>query len=206
MLDALEEKGIQYFGAGMNLSEALQPAIVELNGNRIALFGFGWKEEMCVSASEQKPGVAPLDMDKMMPAVENVTNHVDKLAVNLHWGYEYEIYPLPVHRKMAYNLIDGGVDLIIGHHSHLIQAHESYKGKWIYYGLGNFYYASLRDFYPEKFADRREDISEATRNGLGVMVDEILDRNSEFAVYYDDNKSLLKKAIILSDYSPDISS
>jgi poly-gamma-glutamate synthesis protein (capsule biosynthesis protein) len=41
-------------------------------------------------------------------------------------------------RKKAYKWIDYGADLIIGNHSHVIQGRECYKGKYIYYSLGNF--------------------------------------------------------------------
>jgi poly-gamma-glutamate synthesis protein (capsule biosynthesis protein) len=56
----------------------------------------------------------------------------------IHWGYEHTTTPAPFQRKMAHALIDSGADLIIGHHPHVPQGHERYRGKDIFYSLGNF--------------------------------------------------------------------
>lgn len=58
--------------------------------------------------------------------------------VNLHWGYEHSDTPAPFQRELAHRLIDAGADIIIGHHPHVPQGEEIYKGKHIYYSLGNF--------------------------------------------------------------------
>ncbi len=58
--------------------------------------------------------------------------------VNLHWGYEHTNIPAPFQRSLGHRLIDAGADLIIGHHPHVPQGYEIYKGKAIYYSLGNF--------------------------------------------------------------------
>lgn len=62
----------------------------------------------------------------------------DVLIVSIHWGTEYNIYPSKEQKKIAYKLIDSGVDLIIGHHPHVVQTVGNYKGKEIHYSLGNF--------------------------------------------------------------------
>src|SRR5690606_9634820 len=59
------------------------------------------------------------------------------LIVNIHWGIEDIRYPEPEKRELAYELIDCGVDLIIGHHPHIVQPYEKYKNRWIFYSLGN---------------------------------------------------------------------
>lgn len=46
-------------------------------------------------------------------------------------------------RNMAYRLIDAGADIIVGHHSHVIQPYEKYKAGHIFYSLGNFALTSL---------------------------------------------------------------
>ena len=58
--------------------------------------------------------------------------------VNLHWGYEHTDVPAPFQRDLAHRLIDAGADIIIGHHTHVPQGSEVYKGKTICYSLGNF--------------------------------------------------------------------
>ncbi len=60
------------------------------------------------------------------------------LIVFLHWGEEYQLISSSSQRKLAHSLIDAGADLIIGSHPHVVQEIEKYKGKLIFYSLGNF--------------------------------------------------------------------
>jgi poly-gamma-glutamate capsule biosynthesis protein CapA/YwtB (metallophosphatase superfamily) len=62
----------------------------------------------------------------------------DVKALILHRGAEYKISPLPRQRTLAQELIDNGADVIIGGHSHIPGEFEKYKGKYIFYSLGNF--------------------------------------------------------------------
>jgi len=55
-----------------------------------------------------------------------------------HWGIEYNSRPSLFQQEVAHELIDKGVDLIVGHHPHVVQAIEEYNGKLIFYSLGNF--------------------------------------------------------------------
>lgn len=56
----------------------------------------------------------------------------------VHWGNEYINRPSTAQKKFAHWLIDAGFDLIIGMHPHVLQGFEVYKGKHIFYSLGNF--------------------------------------------------------------------
>jgi len=60
------------------------------------------------------------------------------LIVSLHWGEEYKLINSTAQKKLARQLIETGADLIIGHHPHVVQNIEKYKGKLIFYSLGNF--------------------------------------------------------------------
>lgn len=55
-----------------------------------------------------------------------------------HWGREKFSYPEPADRTLAHACIDAGADLIVGHHPHVLQPIEKYKGKDIVYSIGNF--------------------------------------------------------------------
>lgn len=60
------------------------------------------------------------------------------LIVMLHWGEEYTLSHAPKQQALAHRLMEKGVDLIIGHHPHVVQDIEIYQGKLIFYSLGNF--------------------------------------------------------------------
>jgi poly-gamma-glutamate synthesis protein (capsule biosynthesis protein) len=59
----------------------------------------------------------------------------------IHWGAELDYYPNENQQKFAKIAIDGGADLVVGHHSHRINPIEEYKGKYIVYSLANFAFA-----------------------------------------------------------------
>lgn len=58
-------------------------------------------------------------------------------VVYTHWGDEY-VSPPPRVRQLAHSFVDAGADIVIGSHPHIVQEHEVYKGRDIYYSLGNF--------------------------------------------------------------------
>lgn len=82
---------------------------------------------------------APLDDDAAVALIQRVRPEVDYLVVSIHWGPEYFHTP---HKTLqvepAHMFIDAGADFIIGHHPHVVQSFEEYKGKLIFYSLGNF--------------------------------------------------------------------
>lgn len=65
-------------------------------------------------------------------------NQIDYIIANIHWGNEYQNVSNIRQQTLAHQLIDLGVDVIIGHHPHVIQEMEIYKNKPIFYSLGNF--------------------------------------------------------------------
>jgi hypothetical protein len=62
----------------------------------------------------------------------------DVKILSLHRGAEYKIHPNQRQRNLAHTLIDNGADVILGGHSHIPGEIESYRGKYIFYSLGNF--------------------------------------------------------------------
>ena len=62
----------------------------------------------------------------------------DVVIVYPHWGTEYDPTPFVNQQKLAEMIIDGGADMVIGNHAHWAGAMEVYKGKPIWYALGNF--------------------------------------------------------------------
>ncbi|HIV49875.1 CapA family protein [uncultured Helicobacter sp.] len=62
-----------------------------------------------------------------------------------HWGEEREHIANKIQREIAHFVIDSGADLIIGHHPHVLQGIEEYKGKKIVYSLGNFIYGGAKN-------------------------------------------------------------
>ena len=139
LLHLLHETGVYHCGAGMDLSEATTPVEVPIGGEEWAFISYAWPLIEAVPARGHRAGVAPLDRNLMLRAIQELRETNDEICVFCHWGYEYEKFPLPAHRRLAHMLIDAGATVIIGHHPHVIQGIEYYKGKMIAYSLGNFF-------------------------------------------------------------------
>jgi poly-gamma-glutamate capsule biosynthesis protein CapA/YwtB (metallophosphatase superfamily) len=60
------------------------------------------------------------------------------VIVVMHWGSELDTAPRPWQQAMGRKFIDAGADAVVGHHPHVLQGMEHYKGKYIAYSLGNF--------------------------------------------------------------------
>jgi len=79
------------------------------------------------------------DQDILNGLKEARLKNPDKfIIVNMHWGKEYQLQNTKAQQTLAYELIDNGADLIIGHHPHVVGNIELYKNKLIFYSLGNF--------------------------------------------------------------------
>lgn len=98
-----------------------------------------------------------INFEKVFSEIEKLRKEVDVLIVTPHWGIEYKKEPTKQMREWSYKFIDLGADAVIGSHPHIIGDTEEYKGKKIYYSLGNFAF----DQY----------FSKETMEGLAVIID-----------------------------------
>lgn len=96
-------------------------------------------------------------IESTLELISQLKPQTDFLVLYAHWGEEYQEEPNETIKEQAYKFIDQGVDIIVGSHPHVIQTHEMYQGKHIYYSLGNFVF----DQY----------FSEETQQGLLVEVE-----------------------------------
>lgn len=78
------------------------------------------------------------DKEKVKADIERVRNKVDVLMVSMHWGNEYSRTPSTEQKEIAQYLSSLGVDIIIGHHPHVIEPVEIIGDTLVIYSLGNF--------------------------------------------------------------------
>ncbi len=78
------------------------------------------------------------DYNKAKADIERIRDKVDLLIVSMHWGYEYINTPANEQKEIANFLSSLGVDIVIGHHPHVIQPIEYIEGTLVIYSLGNF--------------------------------------------------------------------
>ncbi len=134
----LQKEGIATFGGGKDIADARKPAIVTKNGVRFGFLGYGVAHSRKVYAAKKRPGIAFVEMEMIRKDVQALRKKVDILIVSLHWGTEYDTTPSALQREEAHKIVDWGADAVVGHHPHVMQGLELYKGRPIAYSLGNF--------------------------------------------------------------------
>ena len=133
----LDSVGIPFVGVGSNLEDSRQPLIYEVMGMRIGFLGFQGRGAEW-NATATKAGVAPRTDAVILADVPKLKPLVDFVVVNFHWGTELAEMPEEWQVLLAHHTIEAGADLIVGHHPHVLQGIEQYRGKVIAYSLGNF--------------------------------------------------------------------
>jgi len=115
----LSDAGIAYFGEPFSQTYHIE----DIHGTRIGFVGFN--------------EFFPPAKDDILQTVSNLATSTNFIVVFTHWGYEYTPEPNTYQQAVAREFIDAGADFVVGGHPHVIQTHEVYNGKEIYYSLGN---------------------------------------------------------------------
>ena len=139
MLGLLKQSNIGVYGGGMNLSEAHTPWIIERKGVRVAILGYDEFQPRSFEADTDRPGVAWSEDSQVLRDIRAArsVHKADVVIPVMHWGWEEPIAN-DRQRQLARLMIDAGADAVIGGHPHQLQDTERYKGKPIFYSLGNF--------------------------------------------------------------------
>lgn len=145
----LDNYNIKYVGAGKNKEEANKEQCFNVNDLRIcymastSILGYShWKAE------SDKSGVMYFNKEnyeEILNKIKSVKATCDYLIYNVHWGVEYSNYPTESQKELAHMLVDAGVDILVGHHPHVLQGVEYYKNSLIMYSLGNFIFLIKND-------------------------------------------------------------
>ena len=117
-VERLRSSGIAPVGVGENLRAASTPAVVERDGWRIAVLGFGGVVPAADwLAGPSRPGMASGDDTAAMVAAVRAAGEVaDLVFVTVHWGVELDTQPRADDVARAHALIDAGADGVFGHH------------------------------------------------------------------------------------------
>jgi poly-gamma-glutamate capsule biosynthesis protein CapA/YwtB (metallophosphatase superfamily) len=143
-LDNLRANNILPVGAGMNTVEALQPVVVEVKGIRFGFVSLGMVEPMAF-AGENTPGIAELTDDNLREAISTARQVSDVVIVMPHWGPEDFTNPNSYQLHFAQVAVEAGADVVVGNHTHVVQAIQQINGIDVFYGLGNFIFDQTWD-------------------------------------------------------------
>jgi poly-gamma-glutamate synthesis protein (capsule biosynthesis protein) len=165
-LTALREARIAACGAGASLETARAPAIIEARGRRVAVLSYSSILPVGYAAERARPGCTPMraythfhhiepdqpgtpprvltftdqsDLDALIADVRAARERADIVLLSIHWGLHFTRATLADYQRVvAHAAIDAGAHAILGHHPHVLKAIELYRGRPIFYSLGNF--------------------------------------------------------------------
>lgn len=140
--ELLGETDLYFGGAGKNIKEASMPEIIKVNGLTIAfLFYNSTGFNFC--AGNKRSGYNCMPFKKKKEALEILSKDIKKIKnadikiLTIHWGKNYNIVTSKEQREFAHAAVDMGIDIILGHSSHLFHGIEIYKDKPILYDMGD---------------------------------------------------------------------
>jgi poly-gamma-glutamate synthesis protein (capsule biosynthesis protein) len=134
----LKHYGIAASGAGKDLRAARKPAILEAGGVKVAFLAYDTIAKS-YGAGPDRAGSAQMSASALRTDVAAARNAGAQVVIVFpHWGTEYDPTPFAGQQNLARAAIDAGADMVIGNHAHWAGAVEVYKGRPIWYALGNF--------------------------------------------------------------------
>ncbi len=142
-LRSLKKEGIAYTGAGKNEKEAKKPVYFESKGKTIAIIAATRAEKYILTpeAGQNSPGVfRTYDPADYVKAIRKAKKKADVVIAFVHWGTEYSVTLEDAQKEQGKMYIDAGADVVVGAHTHCMQGVGYYKGKPIFYSLGNFWF------------------------------------------------------------------
>ena len=192
----------------------IQETISHINKKNILIAGIEpcWiSERVCILAYMALGTNSPFEFDyqKVKAAIINSKkrNPDARIIVQMHWGVENNPSYISKQSEIGHWLIDNGVDLVIGHHPHCIQPVEQYKGKYIFYSLGNGLFGIISQ--PSHY----NSMGKPTRNyrfkwrswnrkSMAVLYDEVQNKVISVDLLYQKGKTLkvIKKDIPVDNF------
>jgi poly-gamma-glutamate capsule biosynthesis protein CapA/YwtB (metallophosphatase superfamily) len=138
-LDALDAAKIGHTGSARTKQEADTPLVREVNGVKVGQVSFTFAFNQGTEEPEQWSANDGISVDGVLEAARQArAAGAEVVIASLHWGIEDQHEPTADQRETAEAILaDPAVDLIVGHHAHVVQPFEKFGDKWVAYGLGN---------------------------------------------------------------------
>ncbi|MEU6344825.1 CapA family protein [Streptomyces sp. NPDC046977] len=138
-LDTLDAAGVKHTGSFRTEQDSLTPLIMDVKGVKVAQisFAYGFNDH---EIPKGKPWVVNLtDLGRIKAAEARARKAgAEVVILSIHWGRENQPNPTTPQLTFARDIArKTGINLVVGHHAHVVQPMEKVDGTWIAYGLGN---------------------------------------------------------------------
>jgi poly-gamma-glutamate synthesis protein (capsule biosynthesis protein) len=141
----MNEYGMPYVGAYESIEDRDTKRVFNVKGVRIGILAYTYSLNGAAIPKGKGYLVSLMDKGRMETEIKEMKKEVDITVVSIHWGDEYVLQPSERQTELAEWLASEGVDLIFGHHPHVLQRHEKIGNTEVFYSLGNFYSAQAFD-------------------------------------------------------------
>jgi len=148
-LDLYKQDNMQYYGGGANLAEASQPLLIQNHGNRIAFIGCNAGEPPQPLATDHTPGANPCDYKQLAVEIGQVRAQGYQPIVTFQYKEGFSPQVMPWQSNDFRQVANDGAVIVSGSQSHVPLEMEFYKGAFIHYGLGNFFYDQMGNQPPD---------------------------------------------------------
>ena len=167
---ALEAAGLGQSGMARSAEEAATPAIVDVDGIRVAHLSSTWSFNGLRLPADEPWRSALIDPDRIVAdAAAARAAGAEYVIVSLHWGTEGSQAISSFQRDVAERITASGqVDLVVGHHAHVLQPIEQVNGRWVVFGLGNFLSSMTTASWPPQVQDGAIVIFRVTERNAGL--------------------------------------
>jgi hypothetical protein len=138
-LEVMDAAGLGHAGMARTAAEAGRSTILDVRGLRVALLSYTYGLNSGRRPHDRPWLVKTIDPRRIITDARAARRAgAQFVVVLLHWGQEYQSTPTPFQRQVARRLLAAPeVDLILGHHVHVVQPIQRIGGKWVAYGMGN---------------------------------------------------------------------
>ena len=152
-LDLYRQRGMRYFAGGSDLEDALEPVLLEHNGNRLALLGCNAAGPGFALAKEDRPGAAPCTSELIWERVGNLVDEGYLPVFTFQWAENVRV--LPAQQEDFRKAVDAGAVIVSGSQAHQPMGFEFYGEGFIHYGLGNLFFDQMQELaMRQEFIDR----------------------------------------------------
>lgn len=155
----VEASGVATFGHPYNATSSIS-TVLTVNDKTLCLVGFH--------------SLYDADTSPVIGEITTLRQYCWRIIVFAHWGDEYKGRSNASQQTAAHEFIDAGADLVVGAHPHVVQEHEVYNRKAIFYSLGNFMFD--------------QNFSWATTHGLALRAD-----------FYEDKTDFILTPTVIAD-------
>jgi poly-gamma-glutamate synthesis protein (capsule biosynthesis protein) len=138
---------VPYFGGGADLQDSFQPAMFDVNGNKIAFLGCNRPDvEGPKVAAEARSGAAPCDFDYFTARILELKEQGYLVIFTFQWYEDYGAPPNPDQVRGFQRVADAGATIVSGSQAHLAKTMEFHRDSFIHYGLGNLFFDQMGNF------------------------------------------------------------